>query len=244
MKYIVEKYHRNTPDKVLLNDLAKTAKSLGKDYISMKEYAIYGGFHSSTVYSRFGSWNAAAAKAGLKVKIIKNVTPEDMMMNLKKVWDSLGRQPKLNDMVSPVSAYGKAMYANRYGSWLEVLDEFVKFMNKGKNKIAGYKPEKILHNRIVTRTPKRQKHALKRFYREAKRKRLLKGKSINAGLRFKIFKRDNYKCRICGASPAVNPQVTLHVDHIIPRAKGGETIPDNLQTLCRNCNLGKGTHSK
>jgi len=240
MKYIVEKYHKNTPDKVLLDDLAKTAKSLGKDYISMKEYALKGEFHSSTIYDRFGSWNAAAAKAGLKVKIIKNVTPEQMMMNLKKVWDSLGKQPKLNDMVSPISAYGKAMYMNRFGTWLEVLDEFVKYMNRGKNKLAGYKSEKILHNQKVTAPPK---HIHESFYKGKKRKRLLCGKSINAGIRFKILKRDKYKCRLCGASPAVNPRVTLHVDHIIPRAKGGETSFDNLQTLCKKCNLGKGVKS-
>jgi 5-methylcytosine-specific restriction endonuclease McrA len=31
----------------------------------------------------------------------------------------------------------------------------------------------------------------------------------------------------------------LHVDHIKPWSHGGETIEDNLQTLCATCNLGK-----
>jgi 5-methylcytosine-specific restriction endonuclease McrA len=30
------------------------------------------------------------------------------------------------------------------------------------------------------------------------------------------------------------------VDHIVPWSKGGETILENLRTLCSKCNLGKG----
>jgi 5-methylcytosine-specific restriction endonuclease McrA len=50
--------------------------------------------------------------------------------------------------------------------------------------------------------------------------------------------RDNCKCQICGASPAHEP-IKLEVDHIHPWAKGGETILENLQTLCTRCNGGK-----
>jgi 5-methylcytosine-specific restriction endonuclease McrA len=34
--------------------------------------------------------------------------------------------------------------------------------------------------------------------------------------------------------------VELHADHISPWADGGKTVLENLQTLCQNCNLGKG----
>jgi len=33
--------------------------------------------------------------------------------------------------------------------------------------------------------------------------------------------------------------VVLHIDHVTPWSKGGETEMDNLQTLCEPCNLGK-----
>jgi hypothetical protein len=58
-------------------------------------------------------------------------------------------------------------------------------------------------------------------------------------LRYLVMLRDNHKCVLCGASPANNPKITLHIDHIIPHSKGGNTSIENLQTLCSLCNLGK-----
>ena len=64
-------------------------------------------------------------------------------------------------------------------------------------------------------------------------------RKISDKLRYQVLKRDNFKCCACGASPAKYPDVELHIDHIIPWSKGGETVINNLQTLCSVCNLGK-----
>lgn len=56
-------------------------------------------------------------------------------------------------------------------------------------------------------------------------------------LRYDIMKRDNFRCVLCGRT--AKEGVKLHVDHILPVAKGGLTVPDNLRTLCDQCNLGK-----
>lgn len=61
---------------------------------------------------------------------------------------------------------------------------------------------------------------------------------MTAQLRYKIIKRDGYRCRACGF--AVQDGARLHVDHIKPVSKGGKTKAENLQTLCAACNLGKG----
>jgi len=53
------------------------------------------------------------------------------------------------------------------------------------------------------------------------------------------MQRDKFTCQHCGASPAKNPSVELHLDHIVPWSKGGETTYENLQILCSKCNLGK-----
>jgi len=59
---------------------------------------------------------------------------------------------------------------------------------------------------------------------------------IKAGLRTEILQRDNHTCQRCGES---GNNVKLHVDHIIPKSKGGITESRNLETLCKKCNLGK-----
>lgn len=64
-------------------------------------------------------------------------------------------------------------------------------------------------------------------------------RSVNARFRYQVLKRDHYKYCSCGASPAKGSAVELEVDHIIPWADGGETVLDNLQTLCSICNNGK-----
>ena len=55
----------------------------------------------------------------------------------------------------------------------------------------------------------------------------------------KVLQRDRFTCCKCGASPAIKLGVELHVDHVIPWSKGGETVLANLQTLCSVCNIGK-----
>ena len=64
------------------------------------------------------------------------------------------------------------------------------------------------------------------------------GRSIPAGLRFKVLRRDGYTCQYCGRSA---PEVELHVDHRVAWSKVRAHDIDNLVTACRDCNLGKGT---
>ena len=55
-------------------------------------------------------------------------------------------------------------------------------------------------------------------------------------LRFAVLLRDGFQCTYCGAAP---PRHQLRVDHVIPFAKGGETVMENLTTSCYECNAGK-----
>lgn len=58
----------------------------------------------------------------------------------------------------------------------------------------------------------------------------------------KIFKRDNYKCVVCGKGKAEG--VELCADHIKPKDKGGDNTIDNGQTLCMEHNLIKKNYSQ
>lgn len=60
---------------------------------------------------------------------------------------------------------------------------------------------------------------------------------VMPALRWQVFQRDDWKCVACGRQS--HDGVLLHVDHILPRSKGGKDALDNLQTLCGECNLGK-----
>ena len=61
---------------------------------------------------------------------------------------------------------------------------------------------------------------------------------IPLSLRYQVLVRDNHTCQCCGAK--ASDGVQLHIDHIKPVSKGGTNIFENLQVLCRDCNLGKG----
>ena len=60
-------------------------------------------------------------------------------------------------------------------------------------------------------------------------------------LRAKVFERDRFSCRRCGHEP---PDVKLVIDHVIAVARGGKTEIENLQTLCVECNVGKGARQE
>ena len=56
-------------------------------------------------------------------------------------------------------------------------------------------------------------------------------------LRYKVLKKSNFRCDLCGATKYDRP---LDVDHIIPRSRKGKTVESNLQVLCSKCNRSKG----
>jgi 5-methylcytosine-specific restriction endonuclease McrA len=62
-------------------------------------------------------------------------------------------------------------------------------------------------------------------------------RTIPLGMRYKVLKRDNFKCVACGRT--VEDGIKLHIDHKIPYSLGGLTEFSNLQTLCNECNISK-----
>ncbi|MBR0256284.1 MAG: HNH endonuclease [Synergistaceae bacterium] len=78
----------------------------------------------------------------------------------------------------------------------------------------------------------RQQDTMEQYRREIERQ------MITPGLRYDIMRRDNFRCQICGRT--AQDGVKLEVDHKKPIAKGGRTEPNNLWTLCWDCNRGKG----
>ena len=61
-------------------------------------------------------------------------------------------------------------------------------------------------------------------------------RTMNKAMRYNIFKRDGYRCSICGNTP---DNCILEIDHIIALAHGGKDTPENMRVLCHDCNDGK-----
>lgn len=218
MKFVLKAINRNTPEQELLDDLKKVALKLGKDKMTMEEYNNNGGkYHSGTMGTRFGSWNKALEKAGLKITNQISISEKELFQNLEEVWIKLGHQPQRREMTKENSNYSERPYINRYGSWMKALETFVEYINSDDDKNEEPIIEEVIQE-------KEFKHKTKRLPSER--------------LKVQVLMRDGNKCALCGIIVTGD---NIHFDHIKPWSKGGETVLENLQILCEPHNLVKGT---
>ncbi|HUO05284.1 MAG TPA: HNH endonuclease [Candidatus Binataceae bacterium] len=214
MKYELEPYHRDVPDEELLDDLRRVARELGKSRVTVDEYNERGRFHSDTLKRRLGSWFKATDKAGLKRTRILNISDEELFSNLVEIWTNLGKQPRYSDLKPETSKFAAGTYEKRFGTWRKALEAFVQWANEGE-------------------PPPTSNEVAKRAGRRTPRQPSLRLKVL-------VLMRDGNLCKLCGAK-AGDGITKLHFDHYpIPWSKGGETVLENLQILCKECNLGKG----
>jgi len=209
---------RNITEKELLGDICKVAQRLHQKTITSLEYDEYGYFGKTTILRRFGSWNNALNLAGLEVKNRQNISNKELFENIAEIWKRLGKQPTGKDLEKAygISKISSGTYEKRFGSWNKALLAFIQYIENNYQDNEN-PPVTDLKKQYIRTTPRK----------------------INWRIRAKVLIRDNCICKMCGSSPAKDPEVNLHVDHIIPWSKCGETIIDNLQTLCNVCNIGK-----
>ena len=218
------------------SDMRNVAAMLKKDFITTGEYECYGKYDYSTMFRQYGNWSNILKKAGLSQTPYRTgkgklVTDEELFQEIECIWIKLGRQPTMTDIRNGLFSHGSSTYARHFGSWRSALEAFIKYINEvdSINPVAVKENTSININVIENPYP----------HIDANQSKHKSSRDINLRLRFKVMQRDNFKCCICGKSPATSPNVTLHIDHIKPWSKGGETTIDNLQTLCSDCNLGK-----
>ena len=221
-------------DEKLLEDLKLVAKKIHKPSLKKDEYNEHGQFGLGIFAKRFGSWNKALDKAGLQITRKLAASEEELFTNLVEIWMKLGRQPKSEDLTSQTSKFHGHTYARRFGSWRKALEAFVVWANKEDGQSFETPVQK---EQVVQKPSPTQSRAKPSPKQEAFRHRT--SRNINYRLRFLVMRRDNFKCRITGRSPATDPSVILWVDHIKSWDKGGETVIENLQTLAKEINIGK-----
>lgn len=218
MQFKLKKYNKGIKDEDLLADLRRVAKILNKQTVYSTEYRLHGEYSVSTIRLRFGSWNNALKTAGLKIWRHNKVNEYEMLMNLKRLWVKLKRQPVRKDLEFENSDYSVYAYEKHFGGIYKALCKLIKLVNSTRK----YKSNDLF-------SPYRMKIKKHKTTRD-----------VNTAQRYKVMERDDFSCVKCGRSPATEKGVRLEIDHIKPYSKGGETVISNLQTLCRECNLGKG----
>lgn len=78
-------------------------------------------------------------------------------------------------------------------------------------------------------------------------------KNPSSAVRLAVYRRDNYTCVRCGVTAAELERLKkeaprsaraghffMTLDHIVPWSLGGSNDPENLQTMCADCNNEKG----
>ena len=218
-KFELKPWNRGKTNEVLIEDMKRVSALLAKTSLTYHEYDEKGTCRARTVETRFGGWNEALKAAGLELSR-KALSEDDLFQNLLVVWLHLGRQPSstdLRDKVTSRSKYGRNTYASRFGSWRNALERFVVWANRDED-IFGPEQDEPQAPSSRPRAP-------------------------SSRLRFRVLLRDNFKCQYCGASPATQAGVALHIDHRKPFSQGGSSDFGNLVTSCSKCNLGKGDMS-
>jgi hypothetical protein len=214
MKYRVKIYGKKVTKEQIAADIHRVAKRLGTKVVSMRKYQHYGKYSVASCYNRFGSWVNAIKAAGLKNPSLRLPPADELMDNIKRVWDKVQEQPTYELMKTSISKYRAPTYKHVFATWNNALRIFNLYVRKDRRKY-----EQEIAKLTIVKIDKR---------------------GISKSLKYDVFTRDKHKCRICGRSPATTPEVVLTLDHIKPVAEGGTTHLENLQTLCMRCNLKKG----
>lgn len=223
MSFIIKlKRNAGIPEDELFEDLKLVAKKLGKTSLTMDEYEKNGKFKRGVFKRKFGSWNNALIKVDLEIRKRGNntITDEELFKNLASAWEQIGRQPSQSNLDSKISKFHSGAYKKRFGTFNNALVVFSKWSEAENTTSAQISHEPTILERKTKRDP-------------------------SLRLRYLVMKRDCFRCQAewhkkdFPKSPSENASVHLEVDHKIPWSRGGETILENLRTLCSECNKAK-----
>lgn len=219
---------RGLTNEEILEKIRLLDKKLNKGMVTREDVRREIDVPEQAFVRRFGSVTKAIKAAGVPTSPAANrYSDQECFENLLKVWTHYGRQPKARDLNRPPSNVGLKAYLARFGSWMRAIESFVEKANEASDdppivsQIDGGSDRLPAEAETVDATAPANR------------------RDIPLGQRFRILRRDNFKCILCGNSPAVDPTCVLHVDHILPFSRGGKTVDDNLRSTCAQCNIGR-----
>lgn len=106
-------------------ELEEEIRRLNEEYgrpPTAKEMERDGAYSVGTFSRAFGSWNEALSDAGFDPHNRNDIPDEELLAELKRLADELGRTPTAVDMES-MGEFGHATYENSFGSWNTAITE-------------------------------------------------------------------------------------------------------------------------
>lgn len=233
MKYTLDRPRRNRySTEAIVNELRRVATHFKRRHFTRHEFdQVAAVCKGSVVLSRFGTWQAALKATNLTLAEYRKprllISNTELFDELGRIWRRLGHRPSKDEWDASDARYSYTTYKTRFKGWINACVAFIEHA-------SGLAHEPSTSEKL----PDTDREKLPETPTGIPTERV---RQIPLTLRLKILQRDNFKCVLCGRSPALNPGTALQLDHIRPFSKGGKTILDNLRTLCQECNLGKGS---
>jgi hypothetical protein len=223
------KFGRTRTDKIpkeqIIKELRRVAELFNYRKFGWREFDEVSTLCKSYCVKRnFGSWNKALDSIGipLKEKSKREFSNQDLFAEMERIWKIVGHRPSRIEWEVSQPNIGYNTYKKYFGTWTNACIKFIEYK-------TGESVQLELDKKPNSNTPKQIE------FKPIKREK----RDVPLRLRLRVLQRDGFKCVLCGRSPAFDKGTVLHVDHILPIAKGGKTTLANLQTLCKECNLGK-----
>lgn len=226
----------------MIMELERVAKNFNYTDFRVKDFEKIATMSADTVVREFGNWEKALSflaallkKKGIELQIRKRgrFTTQELFNEMERIWVQVGHRPSRNEWEAASAKISHDTYDRHFISWQNACLEFIEYKSGGTiTADTDFQKEEGAKNENVE----------KETVEKEKREKIKVGnnRAISLALRLKIFNRDNFRCVLCGKSPATDIGTKLHIDHIVPFSKGGQSTIDNLQTLCFECNIGKG----
>ncbi len=226
-------------DEALIAEVRRVSRCVSGTY-TRAAYLQYGRYSDSTLRNRFGAWRDILEKAGMAHRDARprrggRHSWEECYANLERLFQIYGRLPTCIEIERFPSTVGWNAYHLRFGGWRLAKHHFLAYRH-GKKEAWPMPGTK--------RGPAQQIKSFAQAALEAeetRRREAFGPLRIPVKLRMQALERDRFRCTRCGASPANDHRVVLHIDHVFPRSRGGFTGIENLRVLCRPCNLWHGT---
>lgn len=223
----------------------------GFDYSIKGGYTTYYHFYKKPEFDRFTS-DAALISMILKhdffEDIIDGTLENQRVSKIEAFQKGIENLPPIMQCSKEIAKENKLSYKKYCDIEEKLCSEQIVFPVSDpkflvKNEYTSPKGRSVLHSAYgytfdaVLKMTIRIKEINEEMNSAEYRKKVERSK-MSQSLRYDILKRDGFRCVLCGRS-AREHGVELEVDHIIPVSKGGKTEPDNLRTLCKDCNRGK-----